>query len=344
MLTEYGLINMNGRLYDPLLGRFLSTDNFVQEPGSTQSFNRYSYCLNNPLKYNDPSGEIPAFIVAAAIGGILNVAINYQNINNAGQFFKYFAVGAGAGVAGMYAGSFAVGLAGVSGGVIGGAAYGFGAGLASGIITGGGNTWIQGGGWDDVAKGAVIGGAFGGGIGALSGAVLGGVNAWADGKDFWTGKQKMVNLSLREIEPMPVSDMSNFEEVEMAPNNTTLINQNSNTADNYLYHYTNESGYQKIMESQELHSSVGYKHARYGDGVYLTDLNSSNFTRGQLSHKLYKVPYNYRKLQYFLKIDINGLNVIENAPHNFVIPGKNSLPLQGRIIDSGISVFKINMK
>ena len=57
MLTEYDLINMNGRLYDPLLGRFLSTDNFVQEPGSTQSFNRYSYCLNNPLKYNDPSGE-----------------------------------------------------------------------------------------------------------------------------------------------------------------------------------------------------------------------------------------------------------------------------------------------
>ena len=58
VLTEYDLINMNGRLYDPLLGRFLSTDNFVQEPGSTQSFNRYSYCLNNPLKYNDPSGEL----------------------------------------------------------------------------------------------------------------------------------------------------------------------------------------------------------------------------------------------------------------------------------------------
>lgn len=57
MLTEFGLINMNGRVYDPLLGRFLSTDNFVQEPNSTQSFNRYSYCLNNPLKYNDPSGE-----------------------------------------------------------------------------------------------------------------------------------------------------------------------------------------------------------------------------------------------------------------------------------------------
>ena len=69
MLTEFGLINMNGRVYDPLLGRFLSTDNFVQEPDGTQSFNRYSYCLNNPLKYTDPSGEwfgIDDFVVAAA--------------------------------------------------------------------------------------------------------------------------------------------------------------------------------------------------------------------------------------------------------------------------------------
>lgn len=57
MLPEYGLINMNGRLYDPLLGRFLSPDNYVQQPDNSQNFNRYSYCLNNPLKYIDPSGE-----------------------------------------------------------------------------------------------------------------------------------------------------------------------------------------------------------------------------------------------------------------------------------------------
>ena len=58
MLPEFGLINMNGRMYDPLLGRFLSPDNYVQLPDLSQSFNRYSYCLNNPLKYTDPSGEL----------------------------------------------------------------------------------------------------------------------------------------------------------------------------------------------------------------------------------------------------------------------------------------------
>jgi RHS repeat-associated protein len=56
-LDEFGLINMNGRMYDPVVGRFLSPDPYVQAPGFSQSFNRYSYALNNPLKYTDPTGE-----------------------------------------------------------------------------------------------------------------------------------------------------------------------------------------------------------------------------------------------------------------------------------------------
>lgn len=56
-LPWFGLYNMNARLYDPLVGRFLAPDPFVQAPDFTQNFNRYSYCLNNPLKYKDPSGE-----------------------------------------------------------------------------------------------------------------------------------------------------------------------------------------------------------------------------------------------------------------------------------------------
>ena len=56
-LPEYGLIHMNARLYDPQTGRFLSPDPYVQDPANTQSYNRYAYALNNPLKYTDPSGE-----------------------------------------------------------------------------------------------------------------------------------------------------------------------------------------------------------------------------------------------------------------------------------------------
>ena len=56
MLDTVSLIHMNGRVYDPDLGRFLSADPTVQFPGYSQSYNRYSYVLNNPLSYTDPSG------------------------------------------------------------------------------------------------------------------------------------------------------------------------------------------------------------------------------------------------------------------------------------------------
>ena len=79
MLNEFGIINMNGRLYDPLLGRFFSPDNYVQLPDNSQSFNRYSYCLNNPLKYVDPDGElwwlpiaIGAYLGGSSVNGTLN--------------------------------------------------------------------------------------------------------------------------------------------------------------------------------------------------------------------------------------------------------------------------------
>lgn len=55
-LDGMGLIHMNGRVYDPEIGRFLSADPFIQAPLSTQSYNRYSYVFNNPLSYTDPSG------------------------------------------------------------------------------------------------------------------------------------------------------------------------------------------------------------------------------------------------------------------------------------------------
>ena len=55
-LEALDLINMDGRIYDPKLGQFLSADIVVQNAGNSQSYNHYSYCLNNPLKYTDPSG------------------------------------------------------------------------------------------------------------------------------------------------------------------------------------------------------------------------------------------------------------------------------------------------
>ncbi len=57
MLDAVGAVHMNGRIYDPALGRFLRADPFVQFPANLQSHNRYSYALNNPLAHTDPSGH-----------------------------------------------------------------------------------------------------------------------------------------------------------------------------------------------------------------------------------------------------------------------------------------------
>ena len=55
---DFGLINMNGRMYDPLVGRMLSPDIVIQNPEYSQSYNRYSYCFNNPLRFTDPIGYV----------------------------------------------------------------------------------------------------------------------------------------------------------------------------------------------------------------------------------------------------------------------------------------------
>ncbi|MCR4915899.1 MAG: FG-GAP-like repeat-containing protein [Prevotella sp.] len=111
MLNDLGLINMNGRLYDPINARFLSPDNYVQEPWNSQNFNRYSYCLNNPLKFTDPSGEWFGIddLVVSAIGGVLNFGSNLLqgNIHSFWQGLSLFGVGALAGEAALYSGGAA---------------------------------------------------------------------------------------------------------------------------------------------------------------------------------------------------------------------------------------------
>lgn len=70
-LTDFGLVNMNARLYDPAPSRFLSPDPYVQTPEQSQNFNRYSYCMNNPLKYTDKNGEF-FFLIDGLIDLISN--------------------------------------------------------------------------------------------------------------------------------------------------------------------------------------------------------------------------------------------------------------------------------
>jgi len=77
-LDLFGLINMNGRLYDPIIARFLSPDPFVQDPTFSQNFNRFSYAWNNPLRFIDPTGYLNESILTNWVGG--------ANFDFAGRF------------------------------------------------------------------------------------------------------------------------------------------------------------------------------------------------------------------------------------------------------------------
>lgn len=59
MLDQLDLIHMNGRVYNPLIGKFLSGDPLIQDPINGQSYNRFSYVLNNPTNITDPTGFSP---------------------------------------------------------------------------------------------------------------------------------------------------------------------------------------------------------------------------------------------------------------------------------------------
>ncbi len=121
-LPWFILVNMNGRLYDPLIARFLSPDNYVQAPDFSQAFNRYSYCLNNPLVYTDPSGDFIFTILAAifsppliplaikadatVIMGTINVIQNWDDIADKSdgknpwvEGMAYFGIGGSSGLA-----------------------------------------------------------------------------------------------------------------------------------------------------------------------------------------------------------------------------------------------------
>ena len=174
MLDSVSLIHMNGRVYDPATGRFLSADPIHQTIQVSQAINPFSYVMNQPLTLIDPSGYSWLSKLFSSIGRFLStywraiVAI-VAAVVSFGVLLPYCVAFAGSAVAGgMLAGA-------ISGAIAGG-------------ITGG---------WNGALIGAVSGGLFGGIAGefgsrwnaervALSG-VAGGISSKVSGGDFWHG-------------------------------------------------------------------------------------------------------------------------------------------------------------
>ena len=256
-LSWFGLINMNARLYDPVLGRFLSPDPYIQMPDFTQNFNRYSYGLNNPFVYIDKDGEffITAIIVGIVIGAAIGVYEGYKIAEAKGATGwdkAWYMIGGGliggaAGGLGGWAGAAtgaAVASAGI-GGFMAGAASGGAAGAASGFINGFGMSMLK-----DPRNvgGAFLQGVYQAGIGGLSGAALGGLiqgtTSAIKGNNFWDGSikfnssgNKLLNAPLKKSSKIKSSSFEYNLDPDPNGNNTTLFRgtTGSESSDGYLF-------------------------------------------------------------------------------------------------------------
>jgi hypothetical protein len=195
---------MNGRLYDPLLARMLSPDNYVQAAGNTQSYNRYSYVWNNPLKFTDPDGQWVHLVVGAVIGGVVNWAAHGAEFSWKG--LGYFGVGAAAGAlsagigagvnVAMAGGSFGAGFMGTatgvaSTGVLSGAATGASAGFANGFVSGTGNALLGNNNIGQSLTSGLVSGAKQGVAGGITGGIFGGIDAYRKDLNIFSGKANM---------------------------------------------------------------------------------------------------------------------------------------------------------
>jgi len=225
-MLDGGLTHMNGRLYDPVLARFVSADPHVDNPFDLQSLNRYSYVNNNPLGFTDPSGyfkwskfrdkwlkPIVAIVAAVVIGPAVYNSVFWSLAGTT----SYGVIGGGiiAGVAaGATVGAITGGLYGGPEGALKGAFFG---GISGGIF-GGLDSYFGAGTYNGSLKGAARYGWSPERIAANS--LAGGVTAELRGGRFWDGfKSSFVTSALSYMAVSMRADT--IDNMKLDPRNST---------------------------------------------------------------------------------------------------------------------------
>ena len=169
-IEETKFINMNARLYDPTIARFMSADSIIPFMYDTQAFNRYTYVKNNPLKYTDPSGHS---WLSKAWKKTKKWVKKHKDI-----IIKVVVAVVAIAVTVVTAGA-ATPLLGALGTFWGGVAIGAIAGAAGGATAGVLGTKLYGGSWNDAFKNGLRGAA----AGAIMGGITGGFGStWNVGR------------------------------------------------------------------------------------------------------------------------------------------------------------------
>ncbi|MEI8296614.1 MAG: RHS repeat-associated core domain-containing protein [Pseudomonadota bacterium] len=197
MLDSVSLIHMNGRVYDPTIGRFLSADPIIQTIQVSQALNAFSYVMNNPLALIDPTGYSWLSELFSGIGHffkkwgqlLLSVALTFI----AGPFISALIMGA------IYGGNFQSFVIGFAVGMIAGAIAGPMGGSFAKAMGLGGSGFVA-----TVLRGAIVGGLAGGISSVAMGGSFGqgfaaGALGGAAGAALNWGAQALSSTSNREV-------------------------------------------------------------------------------------------------------------------------------------------------
>ncbi len=295
-LYDFGLINMNGRMYDPVMSGFLSVDQYVQSPGNSQNFNRYAYCLNNPLRYTDPSGELlwEAVVAGAIIGTFSNAAAQVMsgNVNTSGQFWVAAGIGAISGGLGGAAGfetgeivskwlGQSIGIGAWRGATIGAASS-----FAGGFTSSSTAAWMQGASFSQ-GLGA---GLKSGGVGALVGGVFGGLGNDMEYAADYVEKMKNEWYLPKALKTINKSVNKTFVDMSIPPESQFEIrgdfmydNETNTVVDGAaVYHYSNKKTdiylYKTAFTSKEmLYLTMSHEYIHAGFNYYMGHTISENF-------------------------------------------------------------------
>jgi len=238
---------MNGRIYDPLLGRFLSADIAVQFPSDLQSYNRYSYVGNNPLNRDDPSGYFLNFVVGAVVGAVVDAGAQVAGAMISGKSFSEAVkdVDLGSVATSAVLGATGTGL----GQVLGKAGATVGGKLAAGAVEG----TIEG-----VANGdSVVSSALGGAVGNVVGEAAGDLAKKAAGAAIDAGGDAIKKLAKNDVEVSTSTKNGGIDSSNAPSQQQTDIDSGSSSDGNGSASNTGDKTYQTYTKPAKDPSTHG---------------------------------------------------------------------------------------
>ncbi len=295
-LNEFSLYQFGGRIYDTQQGRFTGPDPIVANTENWKNYNPYAYVHNDPMGWTDPSGYEEIYKLDPVTITASVPTFNYYALQSMSSYDAFQSYALSA--------SLSTNL------------------LALELGSNEGNPSIkefneaQQEKWDGVGFG--LGYAYALTQGDVIEGLVNAKDAYSS-QNYWSAFIAVAKIPLKQFKIVD-------EVVDVVQSK------------NSLFHYTSDAGLEGILNSKKLNPSLkanNPKDARYGDGQYLSDTAPGTRTNAELSSDFIGIPFQGKKFENFIEIDVTGLDVVKGRNGVFVIPNNSALDISKRVMNSG---------